>query len=396
MSTKKHSALEQLNSTYNLLRAWKAISKRNERSHGLDKVSIEEFRENLHSHLSWIKEQLKDRSYKFTPARGWLAPKPGSPGRPIKIPAVRDRVVLKAIAQLIEHRFDDFNLPCSFGYVKQGGVKRAVAKVQALAKDGNGVVLEADIHKFFDEVNTALLFPRFLRRVGLPSLNALIQDALRVEVGNLDAFSDEERQLFPAADSGIPQGGVLSPMLANFYLYPFDKAMTDSGFNLVRYADDFVVMCKTEEEALAAYNLAKKVLEARLKLRIHTLGEKDSKTRIVEFSRGLKFLGVMFKGGTIAPAESVVNKFKQKIHDRLNPVHAMSLLETLVGLRNTINGWGQCYREFDVRQLYLDLDGYIRKEVSEYMHSNEFLLHRSTASRKQMRLLGIPELSSQL
>jgi RNA-directed DNA polymerase len=396
LSKKKNSALEQLRSTNNLLRAWKTISKRNARSHGLDKVSIEEFRENLHSHLNKIREQLRDGSYKFTPARGWLAPKPGSPGRPIKIPAVRDRVVLKAIAQLIDHRFDDYNLPCSFGYVKHLGVRDAVARVQQLAKDGNTVVLEADIHRFFDEVNTPLLFPKFIRRVGRRSLNPLIQDALRVEVGNLDSFSDVEKQLFPAADSGIPQGGVLSPILANFYLYPFDKAMTDSGFNLVRYADDFVVMCRTDEEALAAYNVAKSVLEGQLKLRLHVLGEQGSKTRIVKFNQGLKFLGVMFRGSTITPAESVVNKFRQKIHDRLNPVHAVSLLETLVGLRNTINGWGQCYREFDVHQLYLDLDGHIRKEVSEYMHHNQFLPHRNTISRKQMRLLGIPELSSQL
>jgi len=84
--------------------------------------------------------------------------------------------------------------------------------------------------------------------------------------GNLDAFSDEEKELFPAADSGIPQGGVLSPMLANFYLYPFDKAMMDAGFNLVRYADDFVVMCKTQQEAEAAYTLSKHILETRLHL----------------------------------------------------------------------------------------------------------------------------------
>jgi hypothetical protein len=105
---------------------------------------------------------------------------------------------------------------------------------------------------------------------------------------------------------------------------------------------------------------------------------------------------VLFKGGTIAPAESVVNKFKQRVHSLLNPLGARSLLVTLMGLRNTINGWGQCYRKFDVGRLYLDLDAYIRKEVSQYMHHNEFLLQRNIASRKQMRLLGIPELKGQL
>lgn len=396
MSKTSRSAREKLSSTQHLLHAWKQIAKRNSRSHGLDKISIEEFRDTLHAQLSMIRKQLMEGSYKFTPARGWLAPKPGTPGRPIKIPAVRDRVVLKAIALLIEPKFEGYNLPCSFGYVKGLGVRDAVAKVQKLADEGNKVVLEADIHSFFDEVDPNLLFPRFIRRVRLPSLTGLIKDALHVEVGNLDSFTDEERKLFPAADSGIPQGGVLSPMLANFYLYQFDKALSGAGFNLVRYADDFVVMCKTEQEAHAAYTLAKNILETRLHLRLHVLGEENSKTRIVKFDSGLKFLGVLFKGGTIAPAESVVNKFKQRIHSLLNPLDARSLLETLTGLRNTINGWGQCYREFDVSQLYLYLDAYIRKEVSEYMHRNEFLQQRNTASRKQMRLLGIPELKGQL
>lgn len=138
------------------------------------------------------------------------------------------------------------------------------------------------------------------------------------------------------------------------------------------------------------------VLENRSHLRLHVLGEENSKMRILEFDKGLKFLGVLFKGGTIAPAESVVNKFKQRIHSLLNPREARSLLETLTGLKNTINGWRQCYCKFDVGRFYLDLDAYIRKEVSEYMHHNEFLLQRNTASRKQMRLLGIPELKGQL
>jgi hypothetical protein len=118
--------------------------------------------------------------------------------------------------------------------------------------------------------------------------------------------------------------------------------------------------------------------------------------RIVEFDKGLKVLGVLFKSGTIAPEESVVNKFKQRIHSLLGLREARSLLETLTGLKHTTHGWGQCHCKFDVGRLYLDLDAYIRKEVSEYMHHKEFLLQRNTASRRQMRLLGIPELKGQL
>jgi group II intron reverse transcriptase/maturase len=390
---KPRSSLEQLSSVRHLLYAWKQISKRNVRSHGLDRVTIEEFRDNLHRNLDEISQQIKSGSYRFTPARGWLAPKPGSAQkRPIKIPAVRDRVVLKAIALLVGARFDRYNLNCSFGYIKNRGVKDAIYRVRKLANEGHGVVLEADIHKFFDEVDHGILFPKFIREIRRPSLTPLIQDALHMEVGNLDAFSDEDKQLFPAADSGIPQGGVLSPMLANFYLYPFDKAMSEAGFNLVRYADDFVVMCKTEKEAQAAYGLAKRVLEQKLHLQLHALGGPSGKTRILRFNKGLKFLGMSFAAGKIAPSETVINKFKQGVHCILHPPGTCSLLNTLTTLRNTIVGWGQCYRDFDIAQLYSDLDSYMRTEVTGYLHRHEFLLQGRNVSRKQIRLLGIPEL----
>ena len=211
MPKRSPTARAKIGNVRHLLAAWKQISKRNVRSHGLDQVTIEEFRDQLHTQLDSISNEVKSGTYRFTPARGWLAPKPGTDGkRPIKIPAIRDRVVLKAIALLIEHRFDRFNLGCSFGYIKNRGVKDAINEVQRLANAGNKVVLEADIHKFFDEVDRSILFPSFISQVRRPSLNALIKDALEMEVGNLDEFSDKERQLFPAADSGIPQGGVSS------------------------------------------------------------------------------------------------------------------------------------------------------------------------------------------
>ena len=228
-----------------LRRAWKAISKRKLHSQGLDGITIRAFQQSIDKQIEKIAFELKNKSYRFTPARGVLLPKPGAANkRPIKVPAVRDRVVLKAIALLIQDRFDKYNLPCSYGYVKGRGPRDAIQKVRELASQGNEIVLEADITKFFDTVDREILIGKFLAEIKYRSLEALIRDALTVELGNLESFTDEEQKMFPAADSGIPQGGVLSPMLANFYLHPFDLAMMNAGFNLVRYADDFVVMCK--------------------------------------------------------------------------------------------------------------------------------------------------------
>lgn len=235
--------------------AWKRISKINKFSYGFDEVTIEEFARDCDKHLSEIRHELKKGSFSFTPARGVLLDKDSGGKRPLKVPAVRDRVVLKAIQLLIEPKFRKYDLPCSFGYVPKRSVPDAIAHIRKLYESGLNWVLEGDISKFFDTVNRTLLIERFTRKIRAPSLFRLILNALHVELGNPQSFTPTERDLFPAADSGIPQGGILSPLLANFYLFPFDRQMTDAGHQLVRFADDFVVMCSTRESAEQAYTL---------------------------------------------------------------------------------------------------------------------------------------------
>ncbi len=149
---------------------------------------------------------------------------------------------------------------------------------------------------------------------------------------------------------------------------------------------------KTSKKLTRHTLLPRRTSEQRLHLKLYALGEKDSKTRIVQFDKGLKFLGITFKAGKIAPSEAVINKFKLRIDEILGAHQSKSLLATLTSVRNTIVGWGQCYREFDVGRLYPDLDIHIRKRATEYLQHHRFLLHGSNVSRKQISLLGIPEL----
>jgi RNA-directed DNA polymerase len=235
---------------------------------------------------------------------------------------------------------------------------------------------------------------RFLRQIRIRSLQNLITSALRVEIGNLDAFVPFERELFPLADSGIPQGGVLSPLLANFYLYPFDKAMTAAGFDLVRYADDFVVMCSTERKAQEAYSLAQRVLQDELHLKLHPLGDRDSKTKITLYSKGFTFLGLHFQGGLVRPNASAVNRFRDAITKVANPEMGFSLLGTLTKLRHMIDGWGNAYYSYDCEKEFAGLDQHIRQEVSGYLRSHDFMASGHLVSGKQMRFLGIPALEA--
>jgi RNA-directed DNA polymerase len=383
--------LRRLSAPENLVRAWKKLSKK-KHSRGFDEQTIEEFKRDLDRNIREISVELRSGTFEFTPLLGHLHEKPGGGKRPIKIPAVRDRVVLKAVQLLISHRFDKYNLPCSFGYVPGVSTADAVDSVKRLAASGNVWVLEADMSKFFDTVDQTVLMERFVRQIRTRSLEGLVRRALQVEVGNLDSFRPKERDMFPSPDSGIPQGGVLSPMLANFYLYPFDRGMSDAGFNLVRYADDFVVMCTTEEQARSAYDLAKRILEDNLRLNLHALGDESSKTRISLYSKGFTFLGLHFQGGLITPGSKSVKKFKEKISAITDHRQGQNLLRTLTSLKNTIDGWGHAYEMYDSSETFRSLDAHVREQLANYLRANGLLGKGHVIGNHQRRFLGIPSL----
>lgn len=385
------SYLRRLSSPEHLQRAWKKLSKK-KHSRGYDDQTIEQFKQNLDENIRQISTELRSGEFEFTPLLGRLMEKQGGGKRPIKIPAVRDRVVLKAIQLLIDRRFDEYNLPCSFGYVHGVSVRDAVEHIKRLAESGNAWVLEADISKFFDQVDRKLLMDNFVRRIGIRSLKDLVRRALQVEVGNLDSFRPDERAMFPAGDSGIPQGGVLSPMLANFYLYPFDKNMLGEGFNLVRYADDFVVLCESEKQAKAAYKLAREILEGELNLTLHPLGGTDSKTQIRLYSKGFTFLGLQFQGGRTIPGSKSVKRFKEKISALTRNQQGHNLLKTLSSLKNTIEGWGNAYQMYDSSDTFQILDTYIRDRLAEYLRANGLLGKGHVLGYRQKKFLGVPSL----
>ena len=339
------------------------------------------------------KPRITGKGFRFHASAGCARRKGGRKKRPIKVPAVRDRVVLTGIKQLISARFEVFDLDCSFGYIKNRNVGDAIDKVIHLASDGRRYILEADIKSFFDTVDQALLLEMFTREIRATSLRSLLEQAIRVEVGNLDSFAPYDRAMFPAPESGIPQGGVLSPMLANFYLHKFDLAMTSKGFNLVRYADDFVVLCSTKAEAVDAYKLCLEILEGQLKLRMHHLDEPSAKTRITHYNEGFSFLGIKFERGKILPDDKVVKRFKEKVCLLTNPTLQGTILGSLLRLSNVIKGWGNAFARYDTEQLFQDLDIFIRESISAYLRHHGFYRAHHSLGKAHVKVLGIPILS---
>jgi RNA-directed DNA polymerase len=389
MSTKP--ALSKISEVEYLKDAWRAINKSNLRSRGLDDVKILNFKAGLERNLSQISAELRAKSFVFHKLRPHAMEKLGSAEkRPLRIAAVRDRVVMKAIAQFISPSFQKFNLPCSFAYVKYGGVDAAVRRINELTTQGCRIYFQADIIKFFDSVDKELLWRRFAKHVRHRSLLPLIRQCFDLEVGDIDFLKTEDQELFTGSDSGIPQGGCLSPMLANFYLFDFDKALTGSGFGLVRYADDFLVMCESRERAECAYELCSAKLND-LGLKIHPLG--SAKTTIGEFSKGLNFLGLHFMDGQVFPAEKSKNRFRAKIEETLKPHSGVSLPRTLQKLSNLIRGWGKYYSGMQVGKSYPALDEFIRESVRTYLKRSKVILVDRKWPR-QRKFLGIPSLTA--
>ncbi|MGH9503225.1 MAG: reverse transcriptase domain-containing protein [Terriglobales bacterium] len=391
---KSGSALRTISDKEFLRKAWREISKRNMRSKGLDKVTIKSFKNRLDESLSEISADLRANRYVFSKLRAHAINKPGSAKRrQLQIASVRDRVVMKAIALFIEPTFRRFDLDCSFAFIKGRGVSPAIERIHDLVAQGNKFYFEADIINFFGAVDRTTLWTMFSRRVHHASLLPLLRQCFNLELENLESHKIEFQELFLGADSGIPQGGVLSPMLANFYLHEFDRRMLQHGFNLVRYADDFVVMCETAGLAQQAHELSRDVLKT-LNLAIHDLDAPTSKSRIGNFSKeGLMFLGVYFQGKETFPARKVVKRFESKIEEVLMPASGDSLFKTLQRLTNLINGWGKCYRNMRVTDIYLRLDKVIKERVEAYLENRGIRLIGKNKG-KHMRLLGIPSLAA--
>ncbi|HET9182740.1 MAG TPA: reverse transcriptase domain-containing protein [Candidatus Angelobacter sp.] len=389
-------AFYTLSDKVHLKKAWEKISKRNRLSKGIDNVTIKTFNNNLEKNLSIISAELRRQSYQFTRLRAHAIAKPGSQKpRLLQIASVRDRVVMKALAMLIEPAFTKFDLPCSHAFIKGRGVHHAIQGVQELANAGNKFYFKADIIEFFAHVDRETLWKMFARQVRHRSLLPLLRQCFNLEIEDLSSYEKEFQDLFIGAGSGIPQGGVLSPMLANFYLYHFDRRMLAQKFNLIRYADDFVVMCDSEQRAREAYVFARQTL-GTLGLKIHELEAPDSKSKIGNFgTEHLIFLGVRFEGQETIPSDKVIKRFRAKIVEVLQPASGNSLFKTLQRLTNLINGWGKCYKMMRVLPIYLELDEFIKSSVERYLSYLGIQLTGKN-KRKHMKLLGVPSLTAMI
>lgn len=328
---KWHALFDKVCSELNLVSAAaKVVSKRG--SAGVDRQSTDNFSEHMIAELRQLREQLLTRAYRPQAVRRVQIPKPGShQKRPLGIPTVRDRVVQKALVNVIEPIFDKDFHERSFGFRHGRGCHDALRVVEDLLNTGHVFVVDADLQSYFDTIPKDRLMTLVRSKISDRGVLELIEHFLG------QSIMEELREWTP--ESGVPQGAVLSPLLSNLYLNELDHRMANLGYEMVRYADDFVILCRSQEQAVQALEEVKRfVQEAGLTLN-------PEKTHIVDSrEHSFDFLGYSFRGKFRFPRAKSHRKMVDSIR-RLTPRKSGQSLEATIAQINRITvGWFTYFR----------------------------------------------------
>jgi RNA-directed DNA polymerase len=331
--------------------AWQVV-RRNRGSAGTDHENLERFERRLEESIAGLEEELRTGIYRPRPIKRVYIDKLGSKAkRPLGIPVVRDRVVQTAIRLVIEPIFETKFRPHSYGFRPNRGSKDALREVDRLLKVGYTYVVDADLKAYFDSIPHGKLMQEVRRHIADGGLLELIEGYLRQDI--LEGLSRW------TPEAGTPQGAVISPLLANLYLHPVDEAMEAGGFQMIRYADDFVIMCRDETEAYKALHQVQQLVAQR-DLVLH-----PEKTRVVDATlpgQGFDFLGYHFERGTRWPRKKSLRKLKEAIRVQTGRSNGTSLSAITVNVNRTLKGWFE-YFKHSHKGTFPALDGWIRRRL---------------------------------
>jgi len=333
-----------------MFKAFKAV-KKNRGAAGIDKVSIKMFEQNLDENLTRLMGDLKRGNYQPFPLRRQYIPKAPGKFRPLGIPAVRDRVAQEVIRRLIEPYFEPYFSNQSFGFRPHRSCHDAIRELRRLWKLGYRIVLDADIKGFFDNIPHALIMKLVANRIADGNILRIIQRFLSSGV--------MENGALRKTSLGTPQGGVISPLLANIVLDTLDSELAFYGYAFVRYADDFIVLAKSTAEIEKALELVRCVIEQKLGLQLS-----PEKTIITSFAGGFDFLGFHFnQRGAVIRTKSV-EKLKEKIRTLTIRSHNFCD-EVITKINRVTRGYVNYYAtEFsNVMEQLFRLDQFIRRRL---------------------------------
>jgi RNA-directed DNA polymerase len=353
------SLLDKTHSPANLQSAFTKVW-RNGGSAGTDGQTVAHFERHAEAELQRLHDSLREGKYRPQPVRrAWIA-KPGSTEkRPLGIPAVRDRIVQGALRHVLEPIFEADFAEHSYGFRPGRGAKDALRRVDTLLQAGHDWVVDADLKSYFDTIPHERLLTLVKQRVADGRVLALVESFLRAGVL-------EEAKDWQPTERGTPQGGVISPLLANVYLNPLDHQMAQACWEMVRYADDFVILCRSEGEAQSALAAVRTwVSEAGLTLH-------PEKTRIVDATQrgGFDFLGYHFERGMKWPREKSLKKLKERLRQKTPRLSGRSLAAIVADVNRSLRGW-YGYFQHGQASTFATVEGYVRRGLRSVLEKRQ-------------------------
>lgn len=333
----------------NLVQAFLKV-KSSKGSGGIDGQTIKDFSESLSRNIDQLLTELREKSYQPQPVRRVEIPKPGGI-RLLGIPAVRDRVVQQALLDILQPIFDPGFHPSSYGYRPGRSCHHAITKASLfIRKYQRKWVVDMDLSKCFDTLDHDLIITSFSKRIKDSTILALLAKFLKSGV----MVGDE----WEASDVGSPQGGVISPLIANVYLDSFDQFMKDRGHRIVRYADDILILCQSKKAAMNALAKASSYLEEDLLLTVNR-----EKTHVTHSWKGVKFLGVSIHSSYTQIQKGKIQSFKEKVKAMTRRNVPVNLDAIIDDLNPVLRGFAFYYRIANCRGLLQRLSAWIRRRL---------------------------------
>lgn len=344
------SLIDKVERPATLSAAWRKVAS-NGGAAGVDRQSVERFGVNSDGYLGELTQSLKDRSYRPQAVRRVEIPKGDGKTRPLGIPTVKDRVVQTALKFVLEPIFEAQFMDGSYGFRPGRGCKDALREVDGLLKEGYTFVVDADLRSYFDTIPHDRLMQRVEERISDSAVLELIGNFLKQDI--LHGM----RSWTPTG--GTPQGAVISPLLANVYLHPLDVLMKEGGYRMVRYADDFVILCNSREDATAALEKVR-VWVGENGLALHP--DKTHVGNCLQPGEGFEFLGYRFEAGKRQVRKKSLQRFKERMRSATRRTAGKSLAQVISELNPMLRGWFNYFKHASAKT-FSTLDGQIRRRL---------------------------------
>jgi RNA-directed DNA polymerase len=354
------SLIDRMYDPRQLWAAWERIDQRTKgearhRGAGVDGVRVEEFSKRAGHEVARLAEELKTGSYRPRPVRRHWINKPGTTRkRPLGLPCVRDKVVQEALRSLIEPIFECEFKDGSHGFRPGRSTDTACQRLEATLRTGKGWIVDADITGFFDNIDHEKLLEQVNRRIADGKVLKLIRAFL--EAGVMEEMNVRY------ATTGTPQGGIVSPLLANIFLHALDERLEAAGIGWVRYADDFLLLCETRAEAEAALGVARDALTAM------GLSLSPEKTSIVHLDEGFDFAGWHYRGHQRWPRAKSVKALRRKLSEKTRRKRPGSMDQICRQLTPILRGWFNYFRDGNSGKVFHEVIGWQRRRLRSILH----------------------------